>query len=390
MLRHSSSSNFQARRRRASFGQFEEQLANRRTSGSLHAGADATSAQPQQTREASFRHGDGKLLYIKSEKGYFDQVPPERAWVYQRPIKSVVTFTARGLTNLRHRYDLIHGAPAFVHRLLRLDRGSPEVQALLQQPELHPYFPEERFLVIPAHPLNPEFPKTIGPKSQKLRATGIALCAWFIHPGTSTLTDESRQLLHELAQTGAVEKPLLARLRSECAPAPTVATDITKRDAQTIGQLKSSSDYLASLLDLNATHIPLLLNLKQKMSLHLSQHYGVGPDDCVHYYFHFPYSEVHVTLHLHARVNHGLHPFERSHSFSIDDIVAGLKQGKSTHDLILERQPHNQGGFHRFGGDPNTQMLRDTEGIDVTDDVPNPFRLRPTAGTDVPPLAHSL
>ena len=44
-----------------------------------------------------------------------------------------------------------------------------------------------------------------------------------------------------------------------------------------------------------------------------------------------------VTFHLHARINQGLHPLEKHHSMTIDEMINILDSGKTIRTYITER-----------------------------------------------------
>lgn len=149
--------------------------------------------------------------------------------------------------------------------------------------------------------------------------------------------------------------------------------DDNKRDTRTIGEMKQSGrEYLSSILDLNKSHLAKLLRLKEKILLYLRARYGLDENDKLDLFFHFPYVHTCVTLHLHIRINHGLHPFDREYSFGYDEIVTGLSEGKTIADMILAHQEKN-GRFYCM--ESYVHYYKGINGVTVNDSDENIFRL---------------
>jgi hypothetical protein len=317
-------------------------------------------------------------LHLRDEGGHFRLVNPALVKGYQGSEKKRLTFTRAGLAELGASYETVRGMPQFVHRLLQQDHSDPRYLQMLHHPHLYPYFADENFLIIPNTPLDGQLAAADHPRSQKLDKNGIALVAWFIHPHSSSLTPPTLRLLRDLASGPACDKPAIQALRDTWLQAPPQAAIAEGRDARTIGELRCQGEYLASLLDLNGAHIPLLARLKEKALAHLNAHYGVNEHDRVELYFHFPYPTHHVTLHLHIRANQGFHPLEQAGSFTIDQLIDGLSRGKVIEDIILDQQ-RRYGGFYRRDVD----SFQGLEGIVIENGVDNPHRLSRRAGTRI-------
>ncbi len=116
----------------------------------------------------------------------------------------------------------------------------------------------------------------------------------------------------------------------------------------------------------------MLRSLREKTLKHLKHNYRVDEDDDVSMYFHFPYIDSTVTLHLHIRVNHGLHPSEKEYGFTLDEIIDGLSSGKSIDDLVLAHQDKNG---HFYCMHEKRGFYRGVEGIEIAHNVENIFKL---------------
>jgi len=103
-------------------------------------------------------------------------------------------------------------------------------------------------------------------------------------------------------------------------------------------ETRSNKKYLASILDLDKTNLNWLKYIKKISIQYLQENYGITDQDKVLMYFHFPYLESNVTLHLHIVVNGINHPITESKSFSLDSIISCLENGMSIEDMIMSRQ----------------------------------------------------
>lgn len=280
---------------------------------------------------------------------------------YQGKLVSGFRFTAEGFKNLAVKYDALPGAPDFIDELLRRDPASDHYRSLLRDSKHYPYFADCGFLVIPNSVYDPQKGYEQHPKRQKLDDAGLALCAWFIHPQLGVLDESSRRMLQSLSEGKPVD--------AAGAGAP------QRPQAQpTIGQLRTQGEYLSSLLDLKPGHADLLRQLKANMMAHLKSTYGVNENDSVRLYFHFPYDKDTPTLHLHVRVNHGVHPLEKAKSFDIDELIEHLSKGRDITELILRRQAQaGQMYFNNIGAD--NRFFDGVEGLEVRRDLPNDLAL---------------
>jgi hypothetical protein len=230
----------------------------------------------------------GADLRIRRRQGHLYPAPEKHVPSFQRERGYSLATSRLGLTNLRAAYDAVHGAPAFLHRLLALDpRG--EAAHVARYPQAYPYFEEERLLVVPNIKYDADLEMLNHPRAQKLKDAGVKLNAWFVHPRLCSLTAESRQVLGELSQPLQQPQPQIEALRRrfDRAPAGTSAGPSNERDEHTIEELKQHAPYLASILDLDASHVGML---------------------------------------------------DRSKSFTLDELIDGLASGKTIDDVILARQ----------------------------------------------------
>lgn len=169
-------------------------------------------------------------------------------------------------------------------------------------------------------------------KKLKNNPEGLTLSTWFMHP--------------ELAKNSVEGAPLIKDLENKSMP------------------------YLASMLDLNKSHISHLKELERLSLEHIQKVYGVNESDDVKIYFHFPYSPKTVTLHLHIRVNQKIYSLEQAKSYSLSDVIRTLENGKSIEDLILLRQKELGGLYTNLGTAEN--LVRDNA-IGSVSEEQNPF-----------------
>ena len=140
----------------------------------------------------------------------------------------------------------------------------------------------------------------------------------------------------------------------------------------------------------------MLKRLKEQITEHVKDVYDVNcswggenhtpPYDKVRLYFHFPYGQKTVTLHLHVRINQALHPYEVSRSFMLDDVINHLRHHDNVYDLILDRQPYCAAsnpcdpGFQKWLNDPSSGLdsndSNDSNDIKIRY-VPNVFKFEP-------------
>ena len=163
---------------------------------------------------------------------------------------------------------------------------------------------------------------------------GLTLSTWFVHPGfRKTLLGPA--------------SPTIKSLEAEGAP------------------------YLASILDLNKSHLPHLKELQRLSKSHISKVYGVDEKDSVELYFHFPYAPKTVTLHLHIRVNQTTYGLERAKSYDLLEIINHLESGSDIKELILARQ--RQLGGYLLTNSGVVEDLLTRQGIGSVGRVANPF-----------------
>jgi hypothetical protein len=111
---------------------------------------------------------------------------------------------------------------------------------------------------------------------------------------------------------------------------------------------RSNTPFLVSILDLTRDDIGYLEEAKSHMESKLKEVYGFNEDDDqLKLYFHFPYDESTLTLHIHARMNQGSHPLEEVKSFQLDDVIDTLKSEGSVKSLIYAKQQNHNGCIFR-------------------------------------------
>ncbi len=149
-----------------------------------------------------------------------------------------------------------------------------------------------------------------------------------------TMFDEKNQ--QELIMGGEKVDAMLHQLKLQYVPIGSERSE----DQETIESIRNRSDfpYFASVLDLKKEHLELLKTWKSDIFATL-RNFDVSEDEGVNIrlYFHWPYTDDTVTLHLHVRVNQGSHPLEEEESITLDKAIEILEQGKSIEEFILEK-----------------------------------------------------
>lgn len=141
----------------------------------------------------------------------------------------------------------------------------------------------------------------------------------------------------------------------------------------TIAEIETESiPNLVTILDLEFQHIEMLQSWKEMALEYLRDKFGVveGHDD-IRLDFHFPYAFNTATLHLHARVNTPGHPLELSKSYSIDNVIGYLREGKDIKQLILDQQEQYGSSYFPL----ETGNLLSSLGNGEPKEVDNPFRI---------------
>ena len=153
---------------------------------------------------------------------------------------------------------------------------------------------------------------------------------------------------------------------------PDRAKALAKSAKVTVGSLEENSDvrYLASILDLSSDDLPHLRQLQRTVSSELANTFNVGKADDVRVYFHFPYAEQTIGLHLHIRVNQATHNLEKAKSFELDTIIDHLESGGTIKELILKRQRLHGGYFANSGGAEGFIKSKDIAPVSIE---PNPY-----------------
>ena len=158
---------------------------------------------------------------------------------------------------------------------------------------------------------------------------GIILGAWAIHP------NQCLNFIEEISpEAASVIKNRLPRINEY------------QNDNRAIKEIEANTGikYLTSILDLDKSDLPVLINLQNNVLAHIKKVYNVDPSvDDVRMAFHFPISKENATLHLHVSINRAHHPLDLARSFDLGQLITDLGQDKTVAELILERDKSGYG-----------------------------------------------
>ena len=298
-------------------------------------------------------------------------------WIQRKyGAKQLLSFHFAGretLSELRDKYKSVRCEPSFLRHFLQL-QPSIHRQLLWARSELYDWNDSGDWVTMP----NPRYPDTaeivMDPTTVKESPVGFGLVGWFVHPDrlskTAFADPEVRAGGHALtsvikrsAEPGEDLEYGLAR--------PHSGIQSGANDNTTVAEITDDPDsFLATILDLDASHIAWLEEIKERTLEHLRSVYDVDPErDRVQLYFHFPYVEKTATLHLHVRVNQGIHPTEQLKAFQLDEILDALRTGHSVADVVLERQRLQNGIIASTAAQTMVEGVRGAR----TDMVDNPY-----------------
>jgi hypothetical protein len=282
-----------------------------------------------------------------------------------------VDYTAASIDALRHRYHSIRGLPGFIDDFIHLNPESGVLNLLKDKPELVQWTQDGQFLIVPNYPrVNGDLLKQ-APCDHKKAEGGVSLIAWYVHPA---------QLENTVFEVAKNRDDFREALDAGCFVG---GEQYHNRDVRHIHQerirdleKRSGVPYIASVLDLNPSHIASLQALKESVLDHLKEQYQIDADDTVQLYFHGVISDKTTTLHLHARVNEGLHPFEQQKCLPLDDVIDALENGISVSSLLIDKGVH----YMSCSEMSKVQFLDDIRDVSMSV-VDNPFLL------DIPRVA---
>jgi hypothetical protein len=287
-------------------------------------------------------------------------------------------FNPNGLTKLQLLYhQCVKGLPRFIHDFFK-GRASRDRRGVVVFNQLYlvtQASPDSGGIFIRPNPIYATHEALSNPKQLKNSPEGFALVAWFVHPEQlqdielkeaffsgmqffskviqgrvvqQMQTDEGVKDFDTALRKGATETELQQLVgpdpvSSDWGRENSNSTLMERSDSQELNEVveqRSKIKIKVSILDLTRDDIQMLKSLRKTVIEHLSMEYAVDEaQDDIRMHFHFPYQESTSTLHMHIRINQALHPLDNSRSFSIDDIIKILEQGKDVKNLILERVP---------------------------------------------------
>lgn len=248
-----------------------------------------------------------------------------------------VIYTEKGVDDLMKYYESIHGLPQQVRNFTMLrptyhtemcKRGLIEVFNYEEQQNKDYNF--KYYGMISPNPSY--FSTNSNPLTEKDKEYGTGIIVWFFHQNqieSSKIKNNTNVELSQLCKTiknveMSNSQLYLSRTNSQ----------------ESISRINENSHitYLASILNLEKQHLNFLKDSKKRILNYIESIFNVDSKrDFVNIYSHFPYMENMATFHLHVRINQGLHPLERHHSMTIDEMINVLESGKTIRAFIIER-----------------------------------------------------
>lgn len=259
-------------------------------------------------------------------------VPPRSYEKYNRPTCTRVTLDADGLDRVRESYREVRGQPVFIDDILHMNPHGADTQELTKRPRDIRWSHDGNFMVIPNYAYMNHKETEHFRQRQPNDHSGMILTAWYVHPSQlegTVFSEADCRRDFRIAQSRSMYVPELApKTRSE-----------RGQHQQRIRTLEEESGvpYFASVLDLTPADLPYLKALRAVSITCLKYDYNIRDDDRVALYFHtLPPTET-TTLHLHIRVNQGVHPLDNDKSIALDDLIENLEHGRTAKDMLLEK-----------------------------------------------------
>lgn len=242
-----------------------------------------------------------------------------------------VELSSVGVENLNKYYHNVRGLPGFIDDIIHITGNPPQLNLMRNYPNLVEWSKSGDALLIP----NGIYLKHAAPLPElfKQDPQGIALVAWYIHPKQLEQTifsqEEARNDFGKASSRYSYAALIEPKTRLERYEYKQRIKDIEDQ---------SGIPYLASVLDIKKENLGYLINLKQMIIRHLEKNYRVSDEDYIHTFFHKIISEKHTTLHLHVRINQGVHPLEGKKRLTLDEAINVLESGKDIKNNLLDEK----------------------------------------------------
>mmetsp|Transcript_26518 Transcript_26518/g.50914 ORF Transcript_26518/g.50914 Transcript_26518/m.50914 type:complete len:940 (-) Transcript_26518:41-2860(-) len=219
-------------------------------------------------------------------------------------------------------------------------------------------------------------------KMLKNMVGGITYLAWFLHPLTLSAQNMKdgggedyelnnwedpakvkmyiRRIETEKLMMGASLENVNVNFQRTKASSGKIMTRPKEQMTGTEMRQKSGKKYYSTIMDFENSDLQLLKHVRTKVIQAFESLHGLAlPEDCpsgrttqtgqdaILLYFHFPYALNTNTVHLHARMNQGIHPFEAQYSVFLDDIINHLEHHENIYGLIMNRMRQGQDATSR-------------------------------------------
>lgn len=262
-----------------------------------------------------------------------DMIPDKRYEKFNGKHGAWLHFTEEGIANLEEYYRELRGLPRYIDDVLALSPHSPKLDYFAQNPALLQWADDGSFIIQPNIPVMDMDAFMADTDNARNHPDGLELTMWYIHP---------RMLENSVFQEKYFRDNFLEAADSfSYVPYLNSATNLERREEkERIKDIERESaiTYLASTLDLSEGDLPYLRKVRDAIHAHLREVYHVQDSDEVKIFSHDLIGESGTTLHFHIRVNQGIHPLEKQHSTSLDEIIENLEKGITPKDLLLARK----------------------------------------------------
>jgi hypothetical protein len=257
-------------------------------------------------------------------------VPPVPAKAAKYDSPDVALWDREAVKHRLQQYGPVSIVPDFIHNFL-IGQG-PEYQAYSDSPDqfFATSFSDELggMIFMPNTPYTPEKKgRYDNPLEAKNEPDGITLVGFWIPPKTAYEDSPVFRSLFNLPMTQEQEESQI--------------------DKETISdyEARTGCKHITTTSHLRPEYLPLLKEAQELVNAKLTEIYGVSRDyaDISELFFHFPmYCNVTAGLHMHVRVNQGVHPFEKDNMrFPLEEMIELLRvtPAEKIVDAVIDRCP---------------------------------------------------
>ena len=271
-----------------------------------------------------------------------------------------VTLDQKGLETLLYYQREVPRGPEFLNDWLNLAPSTTR-EGMYLRPEMYHFndYGNGYYSITMPNPPHIDHNQMIkNPKVIKEIDHGVTCITWMIHKSAleGTVFEDpafreykSEKLRSRLKEIAAFEdlktgKPVVHSFDPLSEYYDTPATDtkptVGNLKQQNIAQIEKETGvkYLSSPLNLTPEHLPMLEQMEKSAQKLLKEEFGAKEDDKIDIYFHLFYPPSTTGLHMHARLNQALHPFEEANVIKLETVKKTLQNGQSIWDMLLNKR----------------------------------------------------